>query len=400
MRPRGQATTAGKDGLAERIHYSDDEREEMDKLKSKTNSVFQKLAKRHQKGITELLGRLEETYDVGVSVPSFDPDYLPFDITLGEKDLHVPLDEWGSGTRNRTLILMAMFRAKKISDSAPMASRVTPILVIEEPESFLHPSAQAEFGRVLQALAEEFKVQVLATTHSPYMLSQANPASNILLKRCTDRNHIRETISILTDGDNWMEPFGLALGIDNREFEPWKNLFFNSQGSKILLVEGDTDRDYFLLLQDAAHGRNQLKFDGEIFPYGGKDTLKNSVLLRFIKNKYNNVFVIFDLDAESHVMSSLNALGLKKNHDYLAIGLNASGKDSIEGLLPDSVRGAVYGRQPDLVQQALGTGKDRGDAKNRLKRYLYDEFKSVAVPGEEFFGHFYGIVRHINKAFA
>jgi hypothetical protein len=37
--------------------------------------------------------------------------------------------------------------------------------MIEEPECFLHPSAQAEFGRILRDLAEEFQVQVIITTH-------------------------------------------------------------------------------------------------------------------------------------------------------------------------------------------------------------------------------------------
>jgi len=48
-------------------------------------------------------------------------------------------------------------------ESEPSASKITPVIIIEEPESFLHPSAQAEFGRVLHDFAEEFQVQVIVT---------------------------------------------------------------------------------------------------------------------------------------------------------------------------------------------------------------------------------------------
>jgi putative ATP-dependent endonuclease of OLD family len=55
-------------------------------------------------------------------------------------------------------------------------------VIIEELESFLHPSAQSEFRRILQDLSKELKIQVIATTHGTYFLSHHNPKSNILVK--------------------------------------------------------------------------------------------------------------------------------------------------------------------------------------------------------------------------
>jgi hypothetical protein len=91
------------------------------------------------------------------------------------------------------MILMTLFRARQTSQSEASASKITPIIVIEEPESFLHPSAQAEFGRILQDLSAEFQVQVIVTTHSPYMLSKEKPTSNLLLERSTSYGQLRET---------------------------------------------------------------------------------------------------------------------------------------------------------------------------------------------------------------
>ncbi|MGH7323112.1 MAG: AAA family ATPase, partial [Candidatus Rokuibacteriota bacterium] len=127
----------------------------VESMKKTVSRGLAKISKSQQAEFEGLLGRLQTKYKVGLSLPPFDFGYLPFSITLGDRKVEVPLDDWGSGTKNRTLILLALFRARQIGVSDPSASKITPVLIIEEPESFLHPSAQAEFGRVLQDLSEE-----------------------------------------------------------------------------------------------------------------------------------------------------------------------------------------------------------------------------------------------------
>ncbi len=290
----------------------------MEKLKKDMDKGLQKIAKGQQQELEGLLGRLETKYKVGLSVTAFDLGWLPFNLTLGDSKHDVTLDNWGSGTQNRTLILRALFRAKQIGDAEASAGKITPLIVIEEPESFLHPYAQAEFGRVLQDLAEEFRVQVLVTTHSPYLLSLNRPESNILLERRSHYGQLRETQRIDSTGENWMAPFGQALGMSSDEFKPWQKLF-GSSSDAILLVEGETDKQYFEMLRDPAHGSNALAFEGDIISYDGTGTLKNTVLLRFIKNRYKRVFVTFDLDMKSEVEKCLIALSMKRDHDFVPI---------------------------------------------------------------------------------
>lgn len=374
------------------------DREQITKDRDKLSKTVSGLAKKHQKDVSDLLGRLEEKYSVGLSAPKLNLDFLPINITLGDKRVDVSLDDWGSGTKNRTHILLALFKAKKLSESLDEDTKISPILIIEEPESFLHPSAQAEFGRIIQDLSEEFKVQVIVATHSPYFLSQQRPESNILLSRKLDAGQLRATEKITVEADNWMEPFALNLGLSNPEFEPWKPIFF-SRTNKILLVEGEIDKEYFNLLRDDAHGSNKLCFDGEIFQYGGTGTIQSGVLLRFIKGRYHRFFVTFDLDCEKQLSKLLQSLGMEKGKHFTAIGVNGSGREKIEGLLPDSVQNAVYGKHGALVQQALaGTGEESKSAKQRLKRLLLEEFRSKAQPGQDYYGEFYKLVKVINKA--
>lgn len=366
-------------------------------MKKTVNRGLSKISKSQQAELEGLLGRLSTKYKVGLSMPAFDFSYLPFSITLGDRKFEVPLADWGSGTKNRTLVLLALFRARQIGDSEPSAAKITPVIIVEEPESFLHPSAQAEFGRVLQDLAEEFQVQVLVTTHSPYLLNLGDSASNILLCRRTAYRQPRQTELVDTTGDNWMAPFGHALGLNAEEFTPWKSMLLAGSDA-VLLVEGETDKEYFEMLRDPMHGNDRLHFQGEIVPYEGTGALSNTVLLRFVKNRYPKFFVTFDLDAAARIEKSLRALELEKGKHYLAIGQNSPGKRNIEGLLPDSVTTAVYGKNTDLVQAATSGTKDEQDsAKGRLKKLLLEEFKRQARPGQEHFGKLYPLAKTISR---
>jgi predicted ATP-dependent endonuclease of OLD family len=367
--------------------------------KQKLDKVLNKIARRNQQDLTGVLGRLKDKYKLGLNIASIDNDTteVPYSITLGNDDLNVELERWGSGTQNRTRILMTMFKAKKVRDSAASASKVTPIIVIEEPESYLHPSAQAEFGSILRDLAEEFKVQVIATTHSPYLLSLDEPQANILLERKVYRGKLRSTDRIDTSGDRWMEPFSLALGISDSELDPWKEALFSGM-SAVLLVEGVIDKEYFELLQKAENGVARLDFDGIIIDYGGKDTLKQKQLLRFIKSHFKKFLVTYDLDAEGEVEPHLKELGMTKNVDYVAIGRDFPGKKCIEGLLPDTVCAAVYSAHVDLVQKlSSGVSSEVKSAKSAMKKLLLDEFKRTVTPGSDGYKNFYSLSKQLNK---
>lgn len=387
----------GLGGVFRDISY--DYKTNLEKAQKSVNKTIKKVAKGQQQEIERLLGRLTEKHKVGVSCPSFNISHFPYELTLGDKTISVDLDDWGSGTQNRTLILLTIFRAKQIADSDISTSKVTPIIVIEEPESFLHPSAQAEFGRVLQGLAEEYKVQIITTTHSPYMLSLALPESNILLSRKREsKNQLRKTELIDTSGDKWMEPFAQALGLQDESFTPWREAFFSSSDS-ILLVEGSIDKEYFDLLCDDEHGANKLEFNGDIVPYSGYGALTSQTMLYVVKQINSKMFVTFDLDVKGKVTKTLEDIGLEKNKTYLPLGLDQPGLRDIEGLLPEIVREQVKSDNPALIDALGGTTDERKKAKDELKKLYLKEFKASSVPGEEYYGQFYKVIKVINRAF-
>lgn len=380
------------------IDISEGDRQQLDKAKDKLSNEIQKIAKKQQREFEELLGRLRQRYKVAVSVPKFDPSELPLSITLGDDSATVPLEQWGSGTQNRTKILMALFKARSVSQAETSASKITPVLVIEEPESFLHPSAQAEFSAIIQELAEEFKVQVIVTTHSPHLLSYKSPPSNILLERRLERSKLRETMLTNTADEGWMQPFALALGISAELFQPWKGMLFRAQDT-VLLVEGETDKAYFELLQDSRQGQQRMEFSGAILPYNGKDTLKAGSILSFVRTHYKKCIITFDLDADGDLTNCLKQAGFQKGVDAFPIGIDAPGKRDIEGLVPASITAKVFGENPDLVNQALSTSAERKSAKNRLKALMLEELKKQPLPSPEAFKHFHQLAKRLDKAF-
>lgn len=245
---------------------------------------LKQLARQHKQGLKSMLGRLSDGFDVEFApFEKFRAGHMPMGINLKDKHVEVPLGDWGSGTQNRTQIMMVILQANRIKTAASPDDKITPIVVIEEPESFLHPSAQSEFGRLLF-------------------------------------------------------------------------------------------REYFKFLQTSVPRIERLSTDIEVVPYGGKDTLKNTLLVKFVLSQFNRVFLTYDLDAEGDVKGALGRLGMKQAQDFMPLGVAQPGKDCFEGLLPDRILSAVNGRETDLVMK-LGSTTERRHAKERLKKLYLDEFR-------------------------
>lgn len=376
---------------------SSKDEDQLKAARASVGKIFTKVAKRSQEDLTEMLGRLKEKYKIGFSISTAEQTQVPYIVTLGTEDGEVILENWGSGTQNRTRILMTLFKASKIRDTSTSPEKVIPVIVIEEPESYLHPSAQAEFGQTLRDLAEEFKIQVIVTTHSPYLLSLGEPEANILLRRKIDRKRLRETEFVDTSGAQWVEPFSLALGLSEADLRPWKEALFSTSDT-VLLVEGKIDQDYLELLRKDEHGPNKLLLDGVIFPYGGKDTLRQKTLLNFIKSRFKRFIVTYDLDVETEIESCLKEIGLVKGKDYLSIGKSAAGKKCIEGLLPEKTLQTVFSGNVDLVQKATsGNTQEARSAKSTLKKLYYEEFERTSQPLSEDFKNFYALSKLLNS---
>jgi len=379
---------------------SKDEKEELKREQERIKKKVKKFASEHRGELSGLLGKLEEKYEVELTV--FDGllrNSIPLGINLKDKGLEVPLDDWGAGTQNRTQIMMSILSASRVKQQSNDENRVTPIIIIEEPESFLHPSAQAEFGRVIRGLARELEIQIIITTHSPYMLCQEQPESNVLLDRKLFRNRLKETVVVDVSTNKWMEPFGEILGLNHESVEPWGDVVKASKDNAVL-VEGPIDKEYLEHISSLNIKGFTIPEGVEIIAYGGKDALKNSIMLKFVIEKFNRVFITYDLDAKTELQKVMTLLSLDNDDDHMAVGLNEAGKDCIEGLLPQNILSSVYGNNTDTVMKLTSTDtKARKSAKNELKNKLLEEFKGTKTVSAADLKGFKPLYSNITKAF-
>lgn len=378
------------DRLSDFISPSDSDK--ISQEKDKLLNIIRRSLKNHQQKLTGWLGKLEEKYEVSLSVQGLNFEREPIDISLKEKGGDVILDNWGSGTRNRTLIFLKLFNAVKRAQNDSDTDRIKPIVIIEEPESFLHPQAQAEFGRVLQDFADELKIQILVTTHSPYFLSIKSPSNNILLERVKNKNNPCTSL-VNPNADEWWKPFIDALGIKSDDLGPMKDVIFNGN-ENILIVEGVTDKGYLEFLQSRIHGERALRKDIEIVPINGVDALKNTVWVTFIKKKFKNVCIMIDLDRSTDFIKSLESAGFKKGSNLFIVGT----KDSpyIEGYVPSDIFSQVTSENPNITRKLINP-KEAKDGRNELKCKLLEKIiENNTTIGLE---NFYKLTKDINNAY-
>lgn len=379
---------------------SKDEKKELEEAQKTIKKKVTKFAQAHRGELSGLLGKLDEKYEVELTVfDSLFRNSIPLGINLRDKGVEVPLDQWGAGTQNRTHIIMSILSASRVKQQENDENRITPIIIIEEPESFLHPSAQSEFGRVIRELARELEIQIIITTHSPYMLCQEELKSNILLDRRTHRGKLKEAVVVDVSAERWMEPFSKILGLNDEAIKPWRGVV-EASANNIIFVEGISDKEYLEYISSLEIKGLSLPKNVEIVPYGGKDALKNSVMLQFMINKFNRVFITYDLDAKNDLEKTFNNLNLKESVDYMSVGLQEDGKDNIEGLLPEHIHSAVHSENTNLIMKLTSANASiRKSAKNELKSKKLLSFKSSPNHREEDLKEFKTLFAGIQKAF-
>ncbi|MBI6596015.1 AAA family ATPase, partial [Pseudomonas syringae] len=325
--------------------------------------------------------------------------HIPLEINLKDKSVDIPLSAWGTGTQNRTQVMMLILYANKIKEDMGGVNRITPIVIIEEPESFLHPSAQAEFGRIIRNLSRDLQIQIVTSTHSPYMLCQEHPESNILLDRKLYRKSLRQTEIVPVSEENWMSPFSNILGLANDSFSSW-HAVIEAKKDCAIFVEGIIDKQYIEFIASLGVTGFSLPTGCEILPYEGKDALRNSILLKFVLEKFHKYLLTFDLDALNELDRPMRTLGLERDKHYHPIGISEPGKDCIEGLLPGEIPASVYSSNYSLVMKAQSQDpKDRKSAKNSLKALMLDAFKKRSDWTKNDLAGFKPLFSNITQAF-
>jgi len=187
----------------------------------------------------------------------------------------IPMENKGAGYRR--LFMVGRFRYL-----ASKKNKEDIIYAIEEPETFLHPSAQND---LLDSLVEiSGDSQILITTHSPIFAGATKTCSVILCKKDNQSIYKQKGYSsLITD---IIEELGIKPSYNLRDhFET------------IVFVEGKDDIDF---LKIAAQKLNKIDFNSPtykkkiLFLFGGGKTLANFVDIDYFSQAKRKLFLILD----------------------------------------------------------------------------------------------------------
>jgi hypothetical protein len=218
-------------------------------------------------------------------------DAVALRLTTGAHDARmVPVEEVGSGLQS----LLVIGLLKGVSETG---TRVR--LLLEEPETFLHPSAQRELAR---SLLDNDELWFIASTHSAAMIDEATVSDVVIVR------------------DHRLFAAPTARGVDDRQ-----SAFMSGRGAEalfsrsVLLVEGAGDVAAFEEVRRRLAGRPALRpacSQMSVIAVGGKTAFTPWVkLLRgFVDQERRPAIrwlVCADGDAASQVIKCLNQAGIE-----------------------------------------------------------------------------------------
>jgi len=145
---------------------------------------------------------------------SVDGRKVPFnteDEVVGDELLFDTVDGKGipgAAQSDGTLLVLAVLTTLTL----PVRPR---LMLLDDIDAGLHPAAQRELMRVLRKLVEEEPgLQLIMTTHSPYVVDEMSPdevwvcgrdaaEQHVVVKKLSEHPRAEEALRVLTTGEFW-----------------------------------------------------------------------------------------------------------------------------------------------------------------------------------------------------
>ncbi|MFB0832761.1 ATP-dependent endonuclease [Brevibacillus laterosporus] len=197
---------------------------------------------------------------------------------------NMPLVNQGTGLQRMSLIYLIqnMIQKKLMGESD------NKLLLIDEPEAFLHPEAVRALSRSLYKIGE--KMPLMISTHSPILIDLSEKHTSIQVFRVGEKEAIQlyRSINEQFDKDD----------IQNMKILNYADSYVNEFffADKILIVEGDTEHIAF---------KHLAKLENEnvhIIRARGKSTI--GTLMKILNQFNTNYDVLHDVDNHSRYTSA------------------------------------------------------------------------------------------------
>ena len=190
----------------------------------------------------------------------------------------IPMSHKGTGYRR--LFMVARFRYL-----AQKTKGLNVVYLIEEPETFLHPSAQNDLLIALRELSDDN--QVIITTHSPVFTGATHLESVIL---CKKRNGSEYENCACSSPEVFLRSIVDELGI-----KPSHNL--RDTHDKILFVESHNDAKFYnIICQMLSLGFLEGNEKLLVLPFGGGEDIDSFLNIDYFDKSDRDLYLLIDSD--------------------------------------------------------------------------------------------------------
>lgn len=264
-------------------------------LKSDTDSLLKKV----ETNVSTTLNQLFKNQDFKIKIDGGEPSSFSIKDLLKNTDTKITIDsnsksnmllaEQGTGVQRMSLI----YTIQNIINQniGTLGNRM---LLIDEPEAFLHPEATRQLSSSLYEIGNS--MPIIITTHSPILINLENDHTVIDIFKIDKNNS--DAIILYTSEEaaftiNDIENMKILNYVDSHV-----NEFFFSD--KNIIVEGSTEK---LVLQ---YIQNLYKIPFHVINANGKSTI--ATIMKILNQFDTSYYVLHDLDSSSdHKESTLKA---------------------------------------------------------------------------------------------
>lgn len=197
-------------------------------------------------------------------------------------DKFIPMTHKGTGYRRLFMVARFRYLAEKSKGN-------NIIYLIEEPETFLHPTAQQDLLKALKELSQDN--QVVTTTHSPVFAGATDVEGVVLCTKVEQSNY--ENVIVGNEQDF------LFKVIDELGIKPSFNL--RDHHEHLLFVESINDMKFYDIVCQQLLGFNLIGNPKIlVLPFGGGTDIDSFLNIDYFDKSGRNLFLLIDSDKQQH----------------------------------------------------------------------------------------------------
>ncbi len=281
-----------------------EKREAFQKIRGEIEALIQDAAK----GLSaSLKDHFPEVSALKLAMASTELEDMIGNLDIFADDGHETLmRQKGSGIQGASIIHMLRI----LRETAPRGANFKQLFLwnIEEPETFLHPSAQRRLAKLLRE--QSAHTQILITTHSPLFVVRAEPRSNVLIQRNVRLGHYCSILVKLPKEDP-LRPVRESLGTSLADSL--------SLHEVVVIVEGVSDVTVFAQAYRRLCDKKTVAFDRDYVAFvSGHGSSQQATAFTILRSwsPLSKIGAIFDYDKAGRDDGVKRLKSVVENRDY------------------------------------------------------------------------------------